>query len=1049
MDPELRDLLRMVAVDQMGDSYTHVTTYGPHARWQVHQQSHEEFWVGYCDLVYRKKHGRDSQLPDPNATLCLAEKPQDVMPVISKLTLKFQVDPDDSEIWEPYNDDFLQWLCHTYQRVISDKFQISGHGEMELVVVVLESENHWFEEENGVRYMVMEIRLQFPYARIDVGLQNRIIRSNVIKSLRKNNIIAKLPRQAVGDWEQIISTTVINEPVMMYGSSEIVGRPKLEITHIWPHITDTILEDNIESDDYVMADVFEIVNHNHVYQGLVNQEIIDNGYDLDYWIPMFLSVGYWNVTLLEKTGVNNGRFTEQLRTMNNTRPIFGMNRRPQTEVDDSDMELAERMIPMLDAKRFTNENFWYDIGKALYMAHEGADGGILAWATHTKRILANNNIEPLPFMRANGTVDETCESLYHTFMNSPISVKTLAWYAREDSKEQYAQWHQDWCISSMELAIKGGYHTDVAVALHRVYWLEFVYCPIGKGKWFHFRNHRWQEDLQGLNLRRAMSKDFMKRFERLRAQISAEIAANNNDEAFSDQNEVTLKQLAALIAKLKSVPFKSSLLVESCEHFKHDRFISLLDTNSELTGVPNGVLEISGQHVMFRTAKPEDYISMCAGTRFREDLTWHHPLVLDTLKWIRQVFTDEPLQHHFLKFAASCLRGRNSDKIFPIWTGDGDNSKSMIVKLFETTFNVYCIKFPVCLLTEKAANSGGPTPQLARAKATRLAFLDEPEDDTPMHKGTIKRYTGGDSFFARMLQDNGGDVQATFKMVLMCNKVPMIPNADRAIKNRTRLFPFTSTWVDNPPEDENEQKRLKLFKKNPSFERKIPMLAPAFLWIMVQYFPHYANEGLPDPQIVTDYTESYWRDNDVYSQFVSDNVQEVYNESGHKDGSARVTLSEIYSEFKIWFRDACPGTKVPERSVVRNELSSRWGHITGNAWHGIRLITGNSVDTMTSDLKGQPKIIGPIANINQPNIQPTQTKQPYIPPGTVKLITEPTTPPKKQYPLILVKPTTPPKTITPTKTLSPININNLSPNNSTNLVSSPPMIPSASNDITI
>src|SRR5690606_1722159 len=148
--------------------------------------------------------------------------------------------------------------------------------------------------------------------------------------------------------------------------------------------------------------------------------------------------------------------------------------------------------------------------------------------------------------------------------------------------------------------------------------------------------------------------------------------------------------------------------------------------------------------------------------------------------------------HHFLKFCASCLRGGNNDKIFPIWTGDGDNSKSMMVKLFESTFGEYCLKFPVQMLSEKAANSGGPTPQLARAKGSRIAFLDEPEDDVTLNKGIIKRFTGGDSFFARLLQDNGGDIKSTFKMILTCNKVPVITNPDPAIKKRVTLFPYES-----------------------------------------------------------------------------------------------------------------------------------------------------------------------------------------------------------------------------------------------------------------
>jgi len=952
MEPELRELLRVVATDPVGDSHTHVSLYGPHARWTIRPHNQTAFWSGYCDLIDRKINGRDGVPPDPFSNLCLAERPQEVMPQIAKLTFRFHADDD---TWEPFDEEFLQWLCHTYQTVLSEYFRITTETQMELVVAVLESSTHWYEEDrdSGQRFLIMEVRLQFPYGRIDAGMQSRLVRPRVIQLLRNNNVLAKMQRQPVADWEQIISANITNEPIVMYGSAEVQGRPKLQLTHIWPYISREMLESGIQPEEIALEDSFVPQNHVHVQQQSVNPAIFEANPNFHYWMPMFLSLGYWPTVLLPKQEVNDGgRFTNQLRILN-TQPepqhAFGVGYRHHEEIDDSDMELAERMISMISPQRFLRESFWLDIGKALYISDEGGDNGLLSWIHHTERALIGVTNIP-EYMRVAETLADTCRNLYYTFANSSITVKTLAWYAREDSPDRYANWHRDWSMSSMEKALSA-YHTDVAIALHRVYWLDFIYCPIGKGKWFQFKNHRWYEMNQGIELRKAISKDFMKRFEAARMILSRQIH-DSNDDTFKSNAEITMKKITSLIGKLKTVAFKSSIMTEACEHFSNDRFISLLDTNAELTGITNGILEVSNHHIIYRKAKPEDYISMCTNIPYHSNYSWQHPLVLECMKWFGQVFTDRSLLHHFLKFSASCLKGRNSDKIFPIWTGEGDNSKSMIVKLFEATFNSYCIKFPVSMVSEKALNASGPTPHLARAKATRIAFLDEPEDDVPMHKGTIKRYTGGDSFFARLLQDNGGDVQATFKMILMCNKVPIIPNADKAIKNRTRLFPFMSTWVDNPPEDEAEQYRQRRFRKNAFFERRIPILAPAFLWIMTQYYPHYSTEGLADPPIVTETTEAYWRDNDVYAQFAADTIQEVYTEGGDRDAGARVTLSEIYSEFKIWFRDAFPGTKVPERSIVRTELSSRWGRMHGNAWHGIRIMTNDGPIDMTATLGG-------------------------------------------------------------------------------------------------
>lgn len=54
----------------------------------------------------------------------------------------------------------------------------------------------------------MEIRIQFPYGRVDVGLQNRLIRPLVIQLLRNNDIGRG---QGTLEWEQIISSANTNE----------------------------------------------------------------------------------------------------------------------------------------------------------------------------------------------------------------------------------------------------------------------------------------------------------------------------------------------------------------------------------------------------------------------------------------------------------------------------------------------------------------------------------------------------------------------------------------------------------------------------------------------------------------------------------------------------------------------------------------------------------------------------------------------------------------------------------------------------------------------
>lgn len=69
--------------------------------------------------------------------------------------------------------------------------------------------------------------------------------------------------------------------------------------------------------------------------------------------------------------------------------------------------------------------------------------------------------------------------------------------------------------------------------------------------------------------------------------------------------------------------------------------------------------------------------------------------------------------------------------------------------------------------------------------------------------------------------------------------------------------------------------------------------------------------------------KDYW--NDIYNQFATECIEVVYDDVTSKpDYKSRLTLSEIYSAFKVWFRINVPGVRTPERSIVRWELTSRW-----------------------------------------------------------------------------------------------------------------------------
>lgn len=775
-----------------------------------------------------------------------------------------------------------------------------------------------------------------------------------MKLLNDTHALSKLFKKPLGDWNQIILDD-FDSPIIMFGSTENPDQPKLKLSHNWHWITKEMVDQNSDIDELGIEDIFYPSNHKSVQDGIIEEYIFEENQNIEFWLPLIFSLDYWSITLSPKTD-DNGRFNTIQEPKQSPFDFCNSNKMSWSSVptEESTIEVCEKMMTLLNKERYYEEPSWLDMGKALNHCTKANESGFLLWKKYTENVIKSTNKEIPKFMTILGDVERTMRALYRTFAGKPITEKSLGNYARIDSPEEYAKWHIAWCAYAISKALNCS-HTDVANAASKVYWLDFLYCPITK-RWFIFKEGKWNLDIDALNISGYLSGDFVRRLEMTKRNIKNEMDSSNDENVIETGNSTIIK-VDALIMKLKYVPFKTSIITELRTKLLNNKFDKSCDANPNILGLANGVFEVVGGNIHFRAAKPEDFVLMNTNVEYDDTFTWDSPQVVACMGWMAQTFPDPKLKLHFLKFAASCIKGRNSDKIFPIFTGEGNNSKSMIVKLFMQTFGEYAIKFDMANVTGRNNNPGNASPHLARAKSVRLGFMDEAADDVPIHKETIKRVVGGDSFYTRKLHDNGGDIEVFFKLILSCNKVPLIPKADTAIKNRVRIFPFLGTWTT----DVTKLNEPNTYEMKETFEDDIPAMVPAFMWILVQHYAIYNIEKLKDPEIVTKYTEDYWRDNDVYAQFAGDCV--VVS----SDKTVKVTFIEMYQKFRIWWKDSFDGVKMPEKALVKRDLQLRWGPLAGKYWLGISLV---------EDCFGVPP---PKAEAQQPIQQPVQpVQQPII-----------------------------------------------------------------------
>jgi phage/plasmid-associated DNA primase len=255
------------------------------------------------------------------------------------------------------------------------------------------------------------------------------------------------------------------------------------------------------------------------------------------------------------------------------------------------------------------------------------------------------------------------------------------------------------------------------------------------------------------------------------------------------------------------------------------------------------------------------------------------------------------------------------------------NGKSVTVDLINKTLGDYAGVLPITVLTRKQGNSGSATPELADKKGIRFLAIQEPEHDDVMHLGLMKVLTSGaDQIPARALYGNPFKFQPQFKIVLPCNKLPIVPSSDDGgAWRRICVGPWESKFVDHPS-------GAKEFLKDPTLLHRVGNWNKPFMWLLLnKYYPMYIDHGLVKPDRVQIKTQEYRTDNDRFQAFFVDYI----DEKGAKDHNEE--FDYVYNVFKTWYWNTY-SVKAPNGKEFRKCLENKGYIIERRVIKGITLL---------------------------------------------------------------------------------------------------------------
>lgn len=953
MTNQIKSLLVGMHCEPCGNSFTHVTSNPTLDKWMVEPENLSRLMEAYCDAVENN-----------DITLDLSEKTPESCPFVIDLYLRYPRKFDEVREYEPFSEELIDNIVMCIQETIQENISYLSEEESELLCVVLTTQEPKISS-SDFRSNVIEtykIRFHFPYFVVDKKGQSSILIPDLITRLERKNINRLFHESPSESWKDMIDQDTVRDTLSLFGSDKDPSYPRMKLEKICGIISYESSVSGEEQELFVenveIGDALPYGLHSDLKSGIIPQNFFDlEERSVNYYLPLLLSTRYCTESSKLKSKRKNGN-------KNNKNYLLR-----DLSIVDTPKGILAQLLSIISNGRYRRSTSCLEIGHAIYSAFEGDQEGSRYWSlmmeqalledgeTNSSKgqvcfsvkddIITEKNISSssssedekvtksrdesdLPnFIAETGGIDSYCHEKYDSFRNRKITWKTIAWYAREDNPREFLFWHDSWAKTALKEASTTLDDSDIAEAIYRYYFFDYACLGLSKKAWYRFYNHRWTKSEGGVHLLDTMSKDFVKRC----AKYEEEIA--NSPGVTYEKGKDPLDKIRKLKKLVKNHAPKARILSECAQKFYIEDFEAFLDSSDVLLGVANGVLEISEGTVFHRDGKPEDYIQNAAFAKYIKSYSFETPSVKKCMDWFGKIFTTVSELHHFLKYMASCIRGRNSRKVFAIFSGTlGNNSKSVFVKLCEMTFGPYCIKMPLEVITNiDRGNGSGPSPQLARAKGTRIVFLDEPNASSTLRANIIKKLTGGDSFFGRGMRKNGGDIESMFKTIMICNQVPGIDLPDKPTKERAKIFPFETVFDKDAPDDPAEQIRRKHYKADPFYESRLESLISAFLWILVAYYPLYVIEGLDDPESVIEASREYWSANDPFEQFI---VDEIIRTGDPED---KVPHKLILENFNKWFKRTNPTIKeIPSNATLKEQLGQKLGKkLRGLSWTGIKI----------------------------------------------------------------------------------------------------------------
>jgi phage/plasmid-associated DNA primase len=598
-------------------------------------------------------------------------------------------------------------------------------------------------------------------------------------------------------------------------------------------------------------------------------------------------------------------------------------------VHDPDVGYIKSLLDILHPSRSEKYQPWFNVLCAL----AGTSSSYKSLGEHFSR-KSPEKFDAVSF-------ESTWDSITSKRGNS-WSIGSLHYWAKMDNPDRYEEVRHRSLFNVIykkiyDPMVEGLFeHYDIAEILHKVLKDKFVYDKYDDegGTWYEFilddepmrpgELYKWRKynGKTPNSLLRYMSVILPNLFGKVLARIKASM--DEATEGLARYHNNIYKNFVKTCRSLKNANFKRCVGMEAEQLFESIGFSERLDSDPNLNGVANGVLQLGSKSKLI-TGYHGYLVSKFTNVAYHRmdpfDDTTHKVLIA-----LRNLFPDDEPDtfDYIMHYLASTLDGNKKESIMLLLVGKGSNGKSFLVELHKGAIgSVYGVKMPLAFLTSRPKDAESATPALMQLKDAHFAYYSESSKFEILNMAKIKEFTGQETLAGRKLHQDYVNFKPKCHHLVSSNNDFEVQGTDhgtwRRLDYMTMKIKFCNQATDSY-DKANPYERI----ADPtlgSHWAEDPKVLSAYLGILVYYYESLHNKyggkvrNVPHPHVIKE-TENFRNRQDKVNNFLNSALVKCVDEE------FEMPMTAIRERYIRWHESMYPGGTKDYQRMANDQLEN-------------------------------------------------------------------------------------------------------------------------------